>query len=214
MSNLLIEEVNPTLTQIKKDKSGKWILEGVFLQASIQNRNRRVYPKPVLSEAVGKYNTDWVVQHRALGELQHPQRHKVEPDLAVIKIQSLVEDGNNYMGKAVVLNTDKGRNLQALLEEGVKLGVSSRALGSLRESNGVNIVQSDLELFAIDVVTEPSAPDAWVNAIMEEKETIFCPSGNCYLLAEEIKRDIKCSSKKNLEETILKSWNKYLKTYL
>ena len=209
-STLLIEEVNPLLTESKKDKSGKWIMEGVFLQAAVQNRNKRIYPKEVLGEAVGKYHKEYITQNRALGELQHPtNRAKVDPSLAVIKIESIKEDGNNYHGKAIVLNTDQGRNLQALLEAGVKLGVSSRALGSIRESNGISVVQNDLELFAIDVVADPSAPDAWVSALMEEKETIFCPQGGCYMLTEELKKSINKASKNNLEEEILKAWKIY-----
>ena len=95
MSNLLIEEVDPLLTESKKDPTGKWIIEGVFLQANLKNRNGRLYPKPVLSEAVNKYHTDYISQNRALGELNHPPRPKVDPGLAVIKIEPLKEDGNN-----------------------------------------------------------------------------------------------------------------------
>lgn len=211
MSNLLIEEVNPLLTESKKDNSGKWIIEGVFAQAAVKNRNGRVYPPEVLKEAVGKYKTDYVSQHRALGELLHPNRATVDPSLAVIKIDSLDEDGHNWNGRATLLNTQQGKNLQALLEAGVKVGVSTRALGTLKESNGVNIVQSDLSLRSVDVVLDPSAPDAWVNAIMEETETIYCPNENCYMLAEEIKQQIKKSSSKNLEATVLNAWNRYCK---
>lgn len=211
MSNLLIEEIDPMLTEAKQTSSGKWYINSIFAQSNVKNRNGRIYPKPVLSEAINKYQEDYISQSRALGELQHPNRPKVDPSLAVIKIENLNEDGNNWSGKALVLDTTNGKNLQALLSAGVKLGISSRALGTLRESNGVNVVQSDLQLYAFDVVSDPSAPDAWVNAIMEEYEPIYCPSGQCYVLSEEIKNKIKKASSKDLEKTILNAWKIYCK---
>jgi len=213
MSIILSEEVTLLESSTKKGKDGKWFIEGIFLQGNIKNRNNRVYPMDVLDEAVGKFDSEYIKKNRALGELGHPEgRHRPKQDEAVIKIVSLVKEGSNYIGKAKVLNTHAGKNLQALLEDEVNIGgVSSRALGTLRESNGVNVVQGDLEFFAIDVVSDPSAPDAWVNAIMEEKEAIYCPNGQCYILAEEIKNKINKTSKKDLEKVILESWKQYCK---
>lgn len=211
MSHLLVENINPTLTESKRDSTGKWMIEGVFLQADLKNRNGRLYPKPVLSEAVQKYNSDYISQNRALGELNHPPRPKVDAGLAVIKIESLSEDGSNWNGKATLINTQQGQNLAALLDAGVKLGVSSRALGSLKESNGVNVVQNDLAIYAVDVVTDPSAPDAWVNALMEETEWVYCNDTNTYMLAEELKTTIETASRRDREQRILESWDRYCK---
>lgn len=209
--NLLIEDINPLLTESKKDSAGKWMIEGIFCQGGIKNKNGRLYPPPVLKEAVGKYHTEYISQNRALGELNHPPRPKVDPGLAVIKINSLTEDGNNWVGKATLLNTQQGLNLQALLEADVKVGVSTRALGSLKESGGVNVVQGDLVLGAVDCVLEPSAPDAWVSAIMEETEWVYLKDTNTYVLAEELKTNIKKASRTEREQKILESWFKYCK---
>lgn len=211
MSNLLIEEVNPLLTESKKDNSGKWIIEGIFAQAGIKNRNGRLYPPPVLKEAVEKYHQDYISQNRALGELNHPPRPKVDPGLAVIKIESLSEDGNNWNGRARLIDTQQGKNLQALLDAEVKVGVSTRALGSIKESQGVNVVQGDLALFSVDVVLEPSAPDAWMNALMEETEWVYCNDTKTYMLAEELKSSIESSSRRDREQKILESWDRYCK---
>ncbi len=209
--HLLVEEINPMLTESKKDSSGKWIIESIMMQSNVKNRNGRVYPKPVLDEAANKYVEEYVSQNRALGELNHPtSRHTVDPSLAVIKIESLKENGNDWTGKASLIGTQQGQNLAALLEAGVKLGISSRALGSIKESSGVNVVNT-LELYALDVVANPSAPSAWLDALMEETEWVFCKDTKTYMLAEEIKHQIKKATSKNLEATVLNAWNRYCK---
>lgn len=206
---ILIEE---TLTESRKEDS-KWYISGIYLQADVKNRNGRLYPKPVLSESVSKYNDKYILNNMALGETNHPKdRIKVDPDLASIKIIELKEDNNNYLGKALVLGTTRGKNLQALLEDDVKLGVSSRALGSLRESDGVKIVQNDLELYAIDVVSDPSAPDAYVSAVMEERyDWLYCDDEKCYMLMEEAKCKMNnIKNKEEREQLIIENWNRYL----
>lgn len=203
---ILTEEYLIEEKGIKKE-NGSWFISGIFGTSDTRNRNGRIYPAPILESAVKKYDEDYIKKNRAIAELGHPTgRVHTDPDLAAIKIISLVQEGKNFVGKAKVLNTDKGKNLQALLEDEVTLGISSRALGSLRESNGVKVIQ-DLEIHGYDVVFNPSNYTSIMNAIMEE--TIYCPNENCYMLAEEIKHQIKKASSKNLEATVLSAWNRY-----
>lgn len=208
---ILIEE---TIAESTK-KDAKWYIQGIFLQSNVKNKNGRMYPKPVLSESVGKFQDRFISNNMALGETNHPKdRIRTDPDLASIKIIELKEDGDNYFGKGLVLGTHKGKNLQALLEDEVNLGVSSRATGSLRESNGIKIVQSDLEIFGIDVVSDPSAPEAYVNAVMESNyDWVYCEDENCYMLMEEAKCKINSiKDKKDREKVIIENWDKFFKS--
>jgi len=209
---ILIEE---SLGESIKKDNGRWYIEGVYLQADVKNRNGRLYPKPVLSESVTKFQSDYIDTKTAVGETNHPKdRIKSDFNQASIKIISLKEDGNNFIGKALVLNNDRGKNLQALLDDDIRIGVSSRALGSLRESNGVKIVQNDLVIYGIDVVSDPSAPDAYVSAVMEERyDWVFCDDEKCYMLMEEAKCTMKnVKNKEDREKAIMENWNKFLKT--
>ena len=158
-----------------KGRGKKLYIEGVFLQGGIKNRNGRMYPVDILEREVNRYTKTFVNQGRALGELGHPEGPTVNLDRVSHKITSLVREGNNFRGKAQLLSTPMGKIASSLIGEGVKLGVSSRGVGSLRESsNGCKMVGEDFQLAtAADIVADPSAPDAFVNGIMEGKEWVW-----------------------------------------
>ncbi len=173
---LITEEVSSVkfITEGKGDKK-KMYIEGVFLQGNLKNRNGRVYPVQTLAKEVNRYNESFVNKGRALGELGHPEGPTVNLDRVSHKITSLVQEGNNFKGKAQILNTPMGKIASSLIGEGVTLGVSSRGIGSLREdSTGVKVVGEDFMLAtAADIVADPSAPDAFVSGIMEGKEWVW-----------------------------------------
>ena len=173
----LIREEIESVEFIVEQKNGKKSLyiEGVFLQGNIKNRNGRMYPMETLRREVGRYNENHIQAGRALGELGHPDGPTVNLDRVSHKIVSLKENGSNFIGKAKILSTPMGKIAASLVEEGVKLGVSSRGIGSLKQTReGVNIVGDDFMLAtAADIVADPSAPDAFVEGIMEGKEWIW-----------------------------------------
>ena len=173
----LIREEIENVEVIVESRNGKKSLyiEGVFLQGDIKNRNGRMYPMETLRREVARYNENHVVAGRALGELGHPDGPTVNLDRVSHKIVSLRESGSNFIGKAKILNTPMGKIASSLIEEGVKLGVSSRGIGSLKMTReGVNIVGDDFMLAtAADIVADPSAPDAFVEGIMEGKEWVW-----------------------------------------
>jgi len=173
----LIREEIETVDFIVEERNGKQSLyiEGVFLQGNIKNRNGRMYPMETLRREVSRYNENHVVAGRALGELGHPDGPTVNLDRVSHKIVSLKESGSNFIGKAKILDTPMGRIAKNLIDEGVKLGVSSRGIGSLKMTReGINVVGDDFMLAtAADIVADPSAPDAFVEGIMEGKEWVW-----------------------------------------
>ena len=173
----LIREEIENVEVIVESRNGKKSLyiEGVFLQGDIKNRNGRMYPMETLRREVGRYSESYINSGRALGELGHPDGPTVNLDRVSHKIVSLKESGSNYIGKAKILSTPMGKIAESLLSEGVKLGVSSRGIGSLTQNReGVNIVADDFMLAtAADIVADPSAPDAFVEGIMEGKEWVW-----------------------------------------
>ena len=173
---LITEEVtNVKILTEGKGANKKLYIEGVFLQGEIKNRNGRMYPMSTLAREVGRYNETFVNKGRALGELGHPDGPTVNLDRVSHKITSLVQEGNNFRGKAQILSTPMGKIASSLLDEGVMLGVSSRGVGSLQTtSEGHKVVGEDFQLAtAADIVADPSAPDAFVNGIMEGREWIW-----------------------------------------
>lgn len=172
---LITEHNDVELSYITEEKDGKkqLVIEGVFMQADQKNRNGRIYPKQVLENAVNKYTADQVSKGRAVGELNHPEGPTINLDKVSHKITELNWQGNNVVGKATVLNTPMGQIVQGLMEGGVQLAVSSRGMGSLEPRNGTNYVKGDFMLNAIDVVQDPSAPQAFVNGVMEGVEWIL-----------------------------------------
>ena len=173
----LIREEIETVEFLVESKNGKksMYIEGVFLQGNIKNRNGRMYPMETLRKEVQRYTENHVNSGRALGELGHPDGPTVNLDRVSHKIVSLKENGTNFIGKAKILNTPMGKIASSLVEEGVKLGVSSRGIGSLKMTReGVNIVGDDFMLAtAADIVADPSAPDAFVEGIMEGKDWVW-----------------------------------------
>lgn len=173
---LITEEIE-SVEFIVEERNGKksMFIEGVFLQADIANRNRRMYPMDTLRKEVERYNENFVNKGRALGELGHPEGPTVNLDRVSHKIVSLKESGSNFIGKAKLLDTPMGNIAKSLIGEGVRLGVSSRGMGSLRQTKeGINVVESDFMLAtAADIVADPSAPDAFVDGIMEGKDWVM-----------------------------------------
>jgi len=173
----LIREEIENVEFLVENRNGKksMYIEGVFLQGNIKNRNGRMYPMETLRKEVGRYNENHVQSGRALGELGHPDTPTVNLDRVSHKIVSLKESGSNFIGKAKILGTPMGKIASSLVEEGVKLGVSSRGIGSLRPTReGVNVVGDDFMLAtAADIVADPSAPDAFVEGIMEGKDWVW-----------------------------------------
>ena len=173
----LIREEIETVEFLVESKNGKksMYIEGVFLQGDIQNRNGRMYPMATLRKEVARYNENHIQSGRALGELGHPEGPTVNLDRVSHKIISLKESGQNFVGKAKILSTPMGKIASSLIEEGVKLGVSSRGIGSLKPTKeGINVVSDDFMLStAADIVADPSAPDAFVEGIMEGKDWVW-----------------------------------------
>ena len=173
----LIREEIESVEFLVEQKNGKKsiYIEGVFLQGNIKNRNGRMYPMETLRREVGRYNENHIQSGRALGELGHPEGPTVNLDRVSHKIVSLKESGSNFIGKAKILNTPMGKIAASLIEEGVKLGVSSRGVGSLQQTKeGFAVVGEDFMLAtAADIVADPSAPDAFVSGIMEGKEWVW-----------------------------------------
>ena len=173
----LIREEIEQVEVIVEERNGKksMFIEGIFLQGDLKNRNGRMYPMNVLRKEVERYNENNVQSGRALGELGHPEGPTVNLDRVSHKIVSLKESGSNFIGKAKILSTPMGKIAESLISEGVKLGVSSRGIGSLRSTReGVNVVGDDFMLStAADIVADPSAPDAFVEGIMEGKEWVW-----------------------------------------
>lgn len=165
------------------DTTKTMFIEGIFMQDTVKNRNGRIYPKTVMRNSVKQYNEKFVLTKRSLGELNHPELASINPERASHMVVDLKEDGDNWIGKAKILSTPMGSIVKNLINDGVQLGVSSRGLGTVKESNGANVVQNDYWISAIDVVSDPSAPSAFVNGIMENKEWIF---ENGILIEKEI----------------------------
>jgi hypothetical protein len=208
----LITEHIETIQYVKEGKDGKRssFIEGIFMQAEQKNRNGRVYPKSVLTGAINKYVTEQVNRGRAVGELNHPDSPSINLDKVSHRITELKWSGNDVIGKALVLDTPMGRIVKGLMEGGVKLGVSSRGMGSLEEKNGVNYVMDDFTLATVDIVQDPSAPAAFVNGILEGVEWVW---DNGILKAQEIERyetEIKRTSSKRLGEMQMKVFKDFL----
>jgi hypothetical protein len=204
-----IEEVQ-VLVEEKNGKKNLYI-EGVFLQSETKNRNGRIYPFDILNREVERYSEEYVRSGRALGELGHPDGPSVNLDRVSHKITELRAEGTNFYGKARILDTPMGKIAKSLLDEGVKLGVSSRGMGSLEERNGVKYVRDDFMLAtAADIVADPSAPDAFVQGIMEGKEWVWDNGILKEYQVSEFKKYISESTRRNLEERKLKAFNNFL----
>ena len=211
----LIREVYDTVSLVTEGSLGKgknYFIEGVFLQSELQNRNGRMYPEKVMDKEVQRYCEEYIDKNRAYGELGHPDSPSINLDRVSHMIVSLRKEGTNYIGKAKILDTPMGKIAKGLLDGGANLGVSSRALGSLKTNNeGVQIVQDDFMLStAADIVADPSAPDAFVRGIMENKEWVFVDGKYVQKNIEEVKAVIKRTSSAGLNETKLRAFQHFL----
>jgi len=209
----LITETIENVEVITEGKGAdkKLYIEGVFLQSEIKNRNGRMYPFSVLEKEVERYNEEYVKTSRALGELGHPDGPTVNLDRVSHRITSLRAEGNNFIGRAQILNTPNGNIAKALLEEGVKLGVSSRGMGSIDKREDCGVVMDDFMLAtAADIVADPSAPDAFVNGIMEGKEWAWDNGILKETKVARYQRYMDNATRKNLEERTLTVFNDFL----
>jgi len=196
----------------KDEKTGKknYAIQGIFAQAETKNRNGRIYPKPIMEKALGKYNSDQVLKGRAVGELNHPEGPTVNLDRVSHKITELKFDGNNVVGKASILDTPMGRVVKGLLDGDVTFGVSTRGMGSLKNNGNAMVVNDDYILNAVDIVQDPSAPSAFVNGIMEGVEWVW---NNGIIEAQTIEKmetEIKKASRNDLYETQAREFKNFL----
>mgnify|MGYP005649012491 FL=1 len=202
----LITECSQDVEYIVEGKSKEQYIKGIFMQSDIQNQNGRVYPFSVLQKEVKNYNNKFVKESRALGELGHPSGPTINLDRVSHIITELYEDGKNFIGKAKIMNTPNGKIVKNLIESGVRLGVSSRGLGSVKANkSGVNEVQKDFVLSTVDIVSDPSAPEAFVNGIMEGRE--FSITGE---LEYDIRNEIRNTVSKKLDEKKIRLFKNFM----
>ena len=209
----LIREEIETVQVITEEKNGKktFHITGPFLQGDIKNRNGRIYESNILAKEVGRYNEQYIAKNRAMGELGHPDGPTVNLDRVSHKITSLKQEGSNFIGKAKILETPMGRIAGALLNDGVTLGVSSRGMGSLVNKNGVNYVGEDFMLAtAADIVADPSAPDAFVQGIMEGREWVWDNGLLKECDVQRVKETINNAPASRLNEAILDGFHDLL----
>lgn len=205
------EEVKLIVEEAKGTKEKNYFIEGVFLQANLKNRNGRMYPKEVMQKEVDRYSKEYINKNRAFGELGHPDSPTINLDRVSHMIKELRLEGDNYIGKAKIMDTPYGKIVKNLIDEGAQLGVSSRGLGSLVQKNGVQLVQDDFMLAtAADIVADPSAPDAFVEGIMEGKEWIYNASTKSWVIAEQIRNDIRKMTAKQVSESQARMFQTFL----
>ena len=202
----LITEHVSDLEYIVEGKGKTQYIKGIFMQSDIKNQNGRVYPYSVLNKEVKNYTKKYVNEGRALGELGHPMGPTINLDRVSHLITELEEDGKNFIGKAKIMDTPNGKIVKNLIESGVRLGVSSRGLGSVKTNkSGVNEVQKDFTLSTVDIVADPSAPAAFVNGIMEGRE--FSITGE---IEENIRKDVHNTTSKRLDSKHIELFEKFL----
>lgn len=210
----LIKEINETVNYLTEDSDGSksLFIEGPFLVAEKKNKNGRIYEYSTLKNEVHRYTEDYINKNRAFGELGHPDTPSINLDRVAILIKGLREDGNQWIGKAKVLDTPMGNIARSLIEGGAQLGVSSRGMGSLKMVNGVNVVQPDFYLAtAADIVADPSAPGAFVQGIMEGKEWMLVNGIWTEQNQEQAIQQIKKASRKEIESVSLQIFENFLR---
>lgn len=201
------------LTEASENGKKHLYIEGTFLVGDQVNRNNRMYKMDTLRQEVKRYNEEYIKTNRALGELGHPDTPTLNLERVSHKIVSLVEDGNTFYGKALILETPYGQIVKNFIENDIQVGVSSRAMGSVVQTReGYNLVQDDLRLAtAADIVADPSAPGAFVNGIMENKEWLFVGGRFVEVDFDDAKKQIRAASPKQIEEVALKLFENYLR---
>jgi len=210
---LISEEVSNAEYLVEETNGKKnYKIRGIFLQSNVKNRNGRVYPREILDKEVNRYNREFINKKRAFGELGHPDGPTVNLERVSHMITKLSPDGNNFIGEAKIMDTPYGKIVKGLIDEGAQLGVSSRGMGSLLQRNGANYVKDDFYLAtAADIVADPSAPDAFVEGIMESREWVW---ENGVLIEKDIeawKQQVREAKQRALEETKLKVFESFLK---
>lgn len=201
--NLIIEE--------KLGKGKEYFIEGVFLQSNLKNRNGRVYPTDIMTKEVKRYSEEYINKNRAFGELGHPDSPTINLDRVCMMIKSLRQEGDNWIGKAKIMDTPYGKIVKNLIDEGAQLGVSSRGMGSLTQKNGVSVVGNDFMLAtAADIVADPSAPNAFVEGVMESREWLIVDGKFVEKDLREAQALIRKTSSKNLQEAKLKLFASFL----
>jgi hypothetical protein len=194
----------------KEDGEKNYVIEGVFAQADQKNRNGRVYPKAIMEAAVGKYDKEQIQKNRAVGELNHPEGPTVNLDKVSHRITEMKFSGNDVVGKAQILDTPMGKIVKGLLDGGVQLGVSTRGMGSLEQRNGAMVVKDDFILSTVDIVQDPSAPDAFVNGIMEGVDWVWDNGVLKPQVIEQMETEIKNAPKPVLYETSVREFKNFL----
>ena len=210
----MIESDVQFITEAKEDGGKNYFIEGVFMQGEIKNRNGRKYPINTLLKEVKRYNTEYVEKNRAYGELGHPQGPTINLERVSHMIKELYQDGNNIMGKAKIMTeTPMGKIVKNLMDEGAKLGVSSRGMGTLKQDrDGTNVVSSDFQLAtAADIVADPSAPDAFVEGVMEGVEWLQVDDRWIPQYIEKTQQEIRKASRAELQEAKVAAFAKFLK---
>tara|TARA_B100001939_G_scaffold296375_2_gene270312 strand:- start:2599 stop:3258 length:660 start_codon:yes stop_codon:yes gene_type:complete len=205
-----VEQDLEIICEAKKSGEKNYFIEGVFMQSNKKNKNGRVYDKKVLMSAVDKYVNEQVKTGRAVGELNHPEGPTVNLDKVSHKIEDLHWQGSDVVGKASILKTPMGQIVEGLLEGGVKLGVSSRGMGSLVQKNGAQYVGDDFMLSTVDIVQDPSAPSAFVNGVMEGVEWVWDNGLIQRKDLEEIETEIKSATRVQLPEAEIKAFKNFL----
>ena len=206
-----VEEVEYICEQ-KENGDKNYKIKGIFMQADVKNRNGRVYPMEVLEREVAKYNKKFVNEKRAFGELGHPEGPTVNLERVSHMITSLKPDGKNFIGEAKIMSTPMGEIVKNLMDEGAKLGVSSRGMGSLVQKNGANYVRDDFYLAtAADIVADPSAPDAFVEGIMEGKEWVWNNGVLQEKYVSSIKKELDQATLHNIQERKVSAFKQFLK---
>jgi len=210
----LIKEHTESVKYLVEEKLGKgkeYFIEGVFLQSNLKNRNGRIYPVEILDNEVKRYNDEYVNKSRAFGELGHPDSPTINLDRVSHMIKSLKRDGDNFIGKAKIMDTPYGKIVKSLIDEGATLGVSSRGMGSLDKKGDVSFVGKDFTLAtAADIVADPSAPNAFVEGVMESKEWVMVDGKFVEKDLREMQANIRRASSKNLQEAKIRAFQSFL----
>lgn len=216
ISETTFDHIRPVITEAKDGKGKDYFIEGIFMQGGIKNRNGRMYPMETLDKEVERYNDTFVKNNRAYGELGHPDGPTINLERVSHMIKDLRREGNDYVGKAKIMDTPYGKIVKSLIDEGAQLGVSSRGMGSLQQnSDGINEVQGDFQLAtAGDIVADPSAPNAFVNGVMEGVEWIYDAASNSWQSQKVIEqiRDTGRISARELQERKVEFFENFLKT--
>ena len=205
--------ISPVIVEGKEDGKKDYFIEGIFMQSEIKNRNGRIYPKEVIQKEVKRYNKEFVEQDRAFGELGHPEGPTINLDKVSHMITKLEEEGNNFVGRAKILSTPNGQIVKNLIDDGAKLGVSSRGLGSLESKGNAQYVKDDFQLAtAGDIVADPSAPEAFVEGIMEGVEWVYESGILKARDVDEMQREMRSAKLNKLEETKLNLWKRFVES--